>query len=219
MAKLLSIQVGLPQTRGTDTISDEAWESSIFKAPVTGAVWMGTLNLDGDRQSDLKNHGGAEKAVLAYAAAHYLVWRELYPDVAWDYGGFGENLTINGLDETEVCIGDIYAIGKTRVEVSQPRKPCWKLARHWGLKNLTAQVHDTGYTGWYLQVLQEGSIEAGMDVKLLERPYPQWTVKRANDIFNKHRHNAALNLELAACPALATIWKNVLTQRATKLQT
>jgi MOSC domain-containing protein YiiM len=217
MPVILSIQVGQPATRGDDRAPDpldQEWTSAIFKASVPGPVWMRRLNIDGDGQADLKNHGGADKAVLAYGASRYDYWRRALPDVAWVHGAFGENLTIDGLTEDEVCIGDVYTIGAARVEVSQPRSPCWKLARRWHIKDLTARVQETGYTGWYLRVLEEGLIAPGMAIALVDRPYPRWTITQAQHIANRRDHEAVrLGYELAECPALSEAWRAALIRR------
>lgn len=120
--------------------------------------------------------GGPEKAVLAYAADHYPLWRSELEPLELPYGTFGENFTIAGLTEETVCIGDIYIIGGAIVQISQPRQPCWKLARRWQVKDLVIRVPANGRTGWYFRVLKEGYIEQGVPVILLDRPYPQWPI-------------------------------------------
>ena len=189
---------------------DRPWVTSFFKDPVDGPVWLGLTNLAGDGQADLENHGGPDKAVLAYAAAHYPLWRAELGRPDLPYGAFGENFTIAGLTEATVCIGDVYAIGEARVQVSQPRQPCWKIARRWRIKDLTARVRETGRTGWYLRVLTEGYVEPGLPVTLIERPYPQWTVARATEIMHRRREAPAAAAELAACPLLSTAWRETL---------
>lgn len=210
MAHIVSIQVGKPQTYTTGT----SWTSAIVKSPVLGSVWMGATNIAGDGQADLENHGGADKAVLAYGLAHYDHWRTVMPDVPWINGGFGENLTIDGLTEQDVCIGDVYRIGTARVQVSQPRQPCWKLARRWAINDLTAQVEQTGYTGWYLRVIDEGEIEARMPLDLVERPYPQWSVARTTEVYHRAKRESAFAMtvgaELAQVEPLAESWKSAL---------
>ncbi len=185
MPKILALQVGLPAERQYDDNSDSegrVWRSGIFKAPVKGSVHLGKENFVGDGQADLKNHGGAHKAVLMYAASHYDYWRRVLPEIDWVYGGFGENLTVSQMTEDNVALGDVYAVGSARVEVSQPRQPCWKLARRWGQRDLAARVQRNGFAGWYVRVLQEGMVEAGQTLELLERPFPDWTISRVFDI-------------------------------------
>ncbi len=212
-AVLVSIQVGLPRKLGVADAADpmdRLWESGFVKEPVSGPVWLGRTNLAGDGQADREHHGGPDKAVLAYAAAHYPLWRAELNRPELPYGAFAENFTIDGLTEETVCIGDVYAIGEARVQVSQPRQPCWKIARRWRIKDLTVRVRETGRTGWYLRVLQEGYVEPGLDVVLIERPFPQWTVARATEVMLHRREDRQAAAELAECPLLASDWRRVL---------
>lgn len=208
--RLLSIQVGLPREHGTEGSADAkeaAWTSAIVKEPVPGPVRLGREGLAGDAQADRTNHGGPDKAVLAYAAGHYPSWRLELGRPGLPFGGFGENLTVAELDEASVCIGDVWAIGPVRLQVAQPRLPCWKLARRWGLDDLTARVKATGRSGWYLRVLAEGTIEAGLEVALLERPLPGWTVARVARVRSERASRPAEAAELAACRLLADSWR------------
>lgn len=210
---LLSIQVGRPRRMGVEGTSDpmeRPWYSSFVKEPVEGPVWLGRTNLAGDRQADLKNHGGPDKAVLAYAAGHYPLWRVELNRPDFPFGAFGENFTIHDLTEATVCIGDVYAIGEARVQVSQPRQPCWKIARRWQIKDLTARVQKTGRTGWYFRVLSEGYVEAGLPVTLVERPFPQWTVAQATEVMLRRHLDPDAAAELAACPLLSSRWRETL---------
>jgi MOSC domain-containing protein YiiM len=216
-AVLASVQVGRPRWHGTPGAADpfdRAFATGFWKDPVAGPVMVRATNLDGDGQADLENHGGADKAVLAYAAAHYPRWREelAVPDLP--HGGFGENLTVGGLTEPDVCIGDVWRVGGAVLEVSQPRQPCWKLARRWRVKTLPARVIDTGRSGWYLRVVEEGLIEAGQPVEVVDRRRPGWTVERAHRVMFFHRADAGENAALAAVPELSLSWREVLRQRA-----
>lgn len=180
-ATLYSVQVGMPRSYGSEDAfdpHDKPWMTGFFKTPVEGPVFVGSTNLVGDGQADLKNHGGVDKAVLAYSADHYPKWRDelRLPDMPC--GAFGENLTVAGLSEQLVCIGDLFRVGEVLFEVSQPRQPCWKLARRWRMHELTGLVVNNGRSGWYLRVLSEGSVEAGMLVTLIERPNPSWPISR-----------------------------------------
>ena len=146
-----------------------------------------------------------DKAVLAYSADHYPEWRESLRIPDMPFGAFGENLTIAGLSEESVCIGDIFRIGDAIFEVSQPRQPCWKLARRWRMHELTAYVVRTGRSGWYLRVQEEGWIEPRMQVTRIDRPNPAWSIARANEIMNHCKNDVPLTLELAAVPKLADL--------------
>ena len=211
-ARLVSIQVALPREHGTpdaERAIDRPWTTAFFKEPVDGPVWLGTTNLVGDRQADLKHHGGEDRAVLAYAAAHYPGWRaELYLEVP--HGAFGENFTVAGMDEAAVCLGDVYEVGGAVVRVSQPRIPCWKIARRWGVKDLSARVQRSGRTGWYLRVLREGEVAAGDEIRLVERPHPEWSIARANAALYTRPVMEGEVRALAACPALAAGLRGVL---------
>jgi len=131
-AKIVSLRVGMPRTFGREGAVDpmeRPWRSGIFKEEVDEPVWLGRTNLVGDGQADLKHHGGPEKAVHVYAAAHYPAWQRELQRADLTYGAFGENFTVEGQTEETVCIGDTYRVGDAVVQVSQPRQPCWKPAR------------------------------------------------------------------------------------------
>ena len=219
-AYLQSIQVGTPQDYGFESAADthdKPWTSGFFKKPVEGPVFVGKTNLIGDGQADLKHHGGVDKAVLAYSADHYPDWRRELGKPDFPHGAFGENLTISGYSEQSMYIGDIFSIGSVVFEVSQPRQPCWKLARRWRMNELVPMVIGNGRTGWYLRVIEEGEVEKGMRVLLLDRPNPDWTVARANQIMHHLKKDLELTLKLAAVPKLAYSWVKELRERAERL--
>lgn len=215
--RILSLRVGLPRElgrEGADDPMDRPWRTGFFKEPTAGALWLGLTNLAGDGQADLKHHGGPEKAVCVYPAAHYPFWRgELgIPELA--FGAFGENVTIDALTETSVCIGDSFAMGSAIVQVSQPRQPCWKLSRRWRIKDLALRFQESGLTGWYFRVLQEGEVSPDATLRLLDRPHAAWTVARANEIMHRARHDRAAARALAECPLLSVNWRQTLGKRA-----
>jgi len=206
---LISIQTGLPQT-----IEDEegAWETSFFKKPVTGPISLGTTSLKGDGPADTKNHGGVEKAVLMYAAEHYPVWQaELQQE--FPYGAFAENLTVEGMTEGTVCIGDIYQIGEVALQVTQARVPCWKISRRWGITDLMDRVMATGRFGWYCRVLKDGVISAGIPVISVGRPNPEWPVTRAFEVFIHWIENIEAMKNLSGCEGLSADWQNDIRKR------
>lgn len=137
---------------------------------------------------------------------------------ALPYGAFGENFTVVGQTEADVCIGDTWQVGSDVVlQISQPRQPCWKLARRWRIKTLALQVQQTGRTGWYFRVLQPGPVAAGMSLTLQSRPHPTWSVQRANRVMHAEKADIVAAAELAAIPLLSESWRNTLTRRAKKL--
>ena len=219
MAVLVSIQVGMPQTRGGEGATDpmdRPWTSGFVKEPVHAPVHVGREHLDGDGQADLRVHGGVDKAILAYSANHYPAWRDELGMLDLPYGAFGENFTIDGLDENTVCVGDIWQLGEVRVEVSQPRQPCWKLARRWRRPDLPQRVLDTGRSGWYFRVLHEGQVKAGQQLSLIHRPHPRWTIATVTDVLRHRRDDRQPAAELAQVTALATVWRDALAMLATE---
>lgn len=188
-----------------------AWTSGIFKSPVTGFVRVTQTALEGDQQADLKNHGGPDNVLLAYAAAHYAFWRKelALPDLA--FGSFGENVTLAGdfSDET-VCVGDTWKIGPVVLQVTQPRQPCWKLARRLNRPEVVKKVIDRGWGGWYSRVLAEGAIATGMAVELLARPHPEWNLIRAVKTMYARNHSPDAAGQLARLPELSARWKQEL---------
>ena len=218
-ATLLSIQIGKARQLGdTDAADyfDQAWRSAIFKTPMTGPVWVGLTNVAGDQQANRQVHGGPDKAVNVYPSEHLAHWRAAL-QLEMSPGAFGENFSTIGLNETNVCIGDVYRVGAVVVQVSQPRQPCAKLARRWRRKEFAAEVIEADKTGWYLRVLQEGSVEAGLPLELLERPHPEWTIAAANEVIYRGKHDAAAMQALAECPALSAAWRDDLQKRLGEL--
>jgi len=217
---LRAMQVGTPHEYGQpgqsgagDHAKEHVWTTSFFRVPVEGPRWLFTTHLEGNEQADRKNHGHPNQAVLLYAAAHYPVWQAELSRVDISSGGFGENFTVDGFTEGNVCLGDTFAIGEARIEVTGPRYPCWKIERRWNAPGLTARVAETGRTGWYSYVRNEGSVQAGMSVALLERSYPQWTVARMNDLVHGRETDAATIEALLACPILHPAWHSFLMRR------
>ena len=156
--KVLSVNVGRPrdvETRGRTV------RTSIWKTPVAGRVHVGPLNIDGDEQSDLTVHGGEDKAVYVYPSEHYAFWRHELPEMDIPFGAFGENLTIEGLLESDVKVGDHLAIGSAQFEVTQPRLPCFKLAIRFGRDDIIKRFLLSGRSGFYLAVVHDGEIGAG----------------------------------------------------------
>lgn len=206
-AVLVSIQVGTPRLRGFEVglarPLDRQWKSAFVKSPVDGPVPLAATNLKGDRQADLRVHGGPDMAVLCYSAEHYPLWRDELGIEEMGPGGFGENFTISGHDERSVCIGDVYRIGGAEVQVSQPRGPCYKISYRWKRPDLLGRVEASGRHGWYLRVLREDEVEKGMAVELLNRPNPEWTVRHAADAFRDRRRAPETALALAGIEGYA----------------
>jgi len=163
---VVSVNVGLPRTVewGGRMVS-----TGIFKEPVAGQVAVRRLNLDGDRQADLSVHGGPDKAVYAYPAEHYPYWRAALPDTGLSWAAFGENLTIVGLSEEDVYIGDRFRVGTAELVVTQPRTPCYKLGLRFGRADMVKLFHRSGRSGFYFAVGEEGTLAAGDSIVLIRR--------------------------------------------------
>jgi MOSC domain-containing protein YiiM len=218
-ALLVSIQTGRPREyvwRDPADGSCETWTTAFYREPVQGALRVTRTGLSGDAVADTRAHGGLDKAVLAYSADHYAEWQHEWGLNAIPYGGFGENLTVRGLDETSVCLGDVWRIGDVLLEVSQPRQPCWKLGRRWERPELPKRVIATSRTGWYLRIRREGTIESGLPVVLEQRPCAEWSVTRANRVMYDKRSDPAEVRALAELPVLSASWREPLLERAAR---
>jgi MOSC domain-containing protein YiiM len=218
-ARLVSIQVGMPKIFGDEGgfRPDRSWSSAILKEPATGPVWLGELNLEGDRQDDLQVHGGPDQSILGYSARHYPHWRAELERPDFPYGAFGENFTIDGLDEDTVSIGDTFEVGEAVIQVTSPRGPCWKIARRHGIPTLTARVEELGWTGWYYRTLQQGHVAAGQEFTLIARPHPAWKISRVAAA--RRGRDATEITVLAALPELAERFRGSLEHRLARLLT
>lgn len=177
--KILSIQVGKPKLV---TYRGHEVSTGIFKDPVQGSVWLRTLNLEGDGQADLKVHGGRDKALYAYSYDTYTEWKKLRPKDVLPYGAFGENLCIDSLPESQIFLGDVYEVGSARIQVTQPRFPCQKLVVKFQDPLILKQFIQLGRSGVYYRVLQEGQIEAGQEMKLVEKAHVRVSVQEIFEI-------------------------------------
>jgi MOSC domain-containing protein YiiM len=209
--RIVSLRVGRPIAypiagNDMDTAAGEFF-TAIIKHEVEGPVPLSRLGLAGDQVADTRAHGGVDQALLAYSAAHYPRWRAEWgrSDVA--YGGFGENLTVEGADEDVVCLGDRWRIGDVVLEVTKPRSPCHRLAWRQQRDDLIQRVRETGRSGWYLRVLVEGALLAGSEVSLESRGCPALTVRRAALAMANRDQDPDEARLLLACDALAADWR------------
>ncbi|WP_282014160.1 MOSC domain-containing protein [Marinifilum flexuosum] len=143
--------------------------TGIYKFPVDEGIYLGKEDVKDDSVIDRRYHGGVDKACYWYSAKHYEFWKNRFPDLEWDYGMFGENLSISELDEGEVKIGDVYEIGECLVQVTQPRQPCFKLNYRFSCDTMVKEFITAGFPGVYIRVLREGTINKGDELILKER--------------------------------------------------
>lgn len=180
-ATLLSIQIGRIAPLGPDGVA-----SGFVKTAVAGPIEVTRLGLAGDEQADLTVHGGPEKAVYAYPAEHHRAWALEHPHHAARFvaGGVGENLTVEGWTEADLCVGDVHAIGAARLQVCQPRQPCFKFSLCFDDNLLPKAMVRTGRAGWYYRVIEPGTIRAGDRITLVDRAVPGFGFDRLVAIVN-----------------------------------
>jgi MOSC domain-containing protein YiiM len=215
--RLVSVNVGQPKVIGA-TRWGKPITSGIVKQPVTApSIFLNTLNLDGDRQADLTVHGGRDKAVYAYPVEHLPPWND---ELGTDFGPgtFGENLSTAGWLEDDVCIGDVWSWGQARLQVSQPRSPCYKLATVTGRPDLLKRLVRTGRTGWYLRVLQPGTVPAAGPIQVMERDLAGISVLLAHRASLPDALDRAEIEAVARVDALAADWRHWVLQRLEQVQ-
>lgn len=198
----------------------ESRPTAIFKSPLLAPMWLGRDGLAGDEQADRRVHGGPEKALHQYPLAHYRQLAAAFP-ARQDWllpGSIGENLSVPGWDESNVCIGDIFQLGAARIQVSQPRSPCWKIDSRYEIDGMTQFIDAHGLTGWYFRVLSEGEVAPACAFALLERPAPAATVQALLRLCQAHRPDPDALEAMAALAPLAANWVKRLRDRAAWLR-
>ena len=211
--KIISLNVGRPRLVVWD---GQVVSTGIYKTPVGGRVMLRTLNLDGDRQADLTVHGGPSKAVYAYPSEHYGYWRGELPGVELPWGMFGENFTTEGLDESNVNIGDRFRLGAAEVTVTQPRMPCYKLGIRFGRPDILKRFLASGRTGFYLSVEREGEVGAGDEIELLGRDKNNVTVADIVRLYARDKGDSELMRRAVAVEALPESWRQHFAQQLSK---
>ena len=191
--------------------------SAIDKQSQHGQVVVSTLGLGGDEQGDLRVHGGVEKAIHHYPREHYAAWAAELGEhpLLMQPGAFGENFSSTGWTEHDVCLGDRIRAGTALLEVSQGRMPCWKLSDRFGVAELALRVQQSGRTGWYYRVLEEGVVCAGDSLQLVERQFANWSLTRLSAVLFDKRVETAMLRECLALP-LAPSWRRTLERRLEK---
>ncbi|MCK0473106.1 MOSC domain-containing protein [Halalkalibacter sp. APA_J-10(15)] len=210
MYKIKSVNIGTVKVISDK--SKKAINSGIMKESIENQeVFLFKHNLVGDEQADLINHGGEDKAVCIYPVDHLPYWENRY-DQSFHYGAFGENVSIQGLTEELVYIGDQFLWGEAVVEVSQPRSPCFKVALKHGIKQLPLHIQETGYSGYYVRVIKEGIVSKKSPFQL-QKKGSNFTVSEVNTItYRKEIDENKVN-ELLKCPMLSMAWKKTLVNK------
>ncbi len=213
--KVVSVNVGLPKTVQW---RDQPVTTGIFKSPVEGPVALRKHNLDGDQQADLSVHGGPTKAVYVYPIQHYTYWRGELPDVDFGWGHFGENFTVEGMDEDSICIGDEFSVGSARVVVTEPRMPCFKLGVRFGRADMPKRFLQSQRTGFYFGVVEEGEVQAGDALELLSKHPDGLSVADVTSLYTTERGNVALLKKAIAATALPESWSGYFEHQLERLE-
>ena len=212
---LISVNVGLPKTVQW---RDQPVTTGIFKSPVEGSVALRKHNLEGDGQADLTVHGGPTKAVYVYCTQHYTYWREELPDVELGWGHFGENFTVDGMDEESICIGDEFSVGTVRLVVTEPRMPCFKLGVRFGRADMPKRFLRSGRSGFYFGVVKEGQVQAGDTVELLSKHPDALRVADVTSLYTTERGNAELLRKAISTTALPDSWSGYFEHQLERLE-
>ncbi len=201
---------------GIRPLPPENQPTGMFKREQLGPVWLGREGLAGDAQADRRVHGGPGKALHQYPVAHYAQLAAAFPAAAalLVRGSIGENLSADGWDETAVCIGDVFRLGEARIQVSQPRSPCWKIDRRYGQEGMAKFIDAAGLTGWYFRVLEEGEVEPGCAFERVDSPAPAATLLRLWTLWKAQRPDPGELEALAATPGLSPNWTAKFIERA-----
>ncbi|MDG1730120.1 MAG: MOSC domain-containing protein [Algibacter sp.] len=190
--KIISTNIAKPTTIIWNSKEET---TGIYKIPTNQPISLGKHDVKGDEVTDRKHHGGEFKACYLFSANQYEYWKSLYPNLDWNWGMFGENLTVSGLDEKEIHIGDIYKIGSALVQITQPREPCYKFGVKFGTQNVLKQFIDHGFSGTYIRVLKEGFVKTGHvlePVKKSKNSLSTWQF--FNLLYNKEKNKEHIKL-------------------------
>ena len=213
MFSITSINIGTP--RVVTYAEGRKLKTSLQRNPVKGKVFLDLMGFEGDQVADPINHGGADKAVCGYPANHYSVWEgELARNMS--PASFGENLTIEGLTEDQILIGDIFQVGEAEIQCTQPRQPCHKLTKIHGYPKLASRIQVLGYCGYYFRVLKQGWLQAGMTLERIHSDKETISVRDAHYLMYRDKTEYEAIENLIAHPALSESWKQSFGKRLAK---
>lgn len=187
----------------------------MYKQPAVGRLEIGPEGFIGDQQADRRVHGGPDKAIHLYPAAHYARLAARFPEAAKDLviGSIGENISTAELDENDVRVGDIWRLGTARLQVCQPRSPCWKIDERYGCDGMAQFIAEQGLTGWYWRVIEPGHVDPGDTLELEQSDPSAFTLADAMLCWQEHRPHMAKLEKLAASPGMADNWKQKIDKR------
>ena len=209
--KIISINIASPSLVSLDG-GPKKYKSGIFKTPVSGPIFLDHLGLKGDGVGDTKIHGGEDLALCVYCVEHLSYWNEKL-NRKLESGSLGENLSVEGMLETDVNIGDIFEVGSAQVQISQPRQPCHKLNKVFNDQSMACSIKKTGFSGYYLRVLKPGLVEPGDTINLFHKDPSEFSVEKANALLRKGGINIQYMEELISHPALSSDWREMIQKR------
>lgn len=216
MIKIIFLGVGKVKEYGKKDFKntlEKPWQSAMKKEKVHGVINASLLGFEGDMVSDTKSHGGVEKAIFANSMQNYKIWKEFLKNDEMSYGDMGENITIDGLDENSVCIGDIHKIGDLVLQVSQPRKPCFKLSKFFNNTNFTNEIFKTGRTGWYYRVISEGSCKCDDELEIIKKDETNMSIMEINKLFYAPKENMHLLEKFKNLKTITKGWSESIQKR------
>lgn len=211
-----SINIGTP--REVTYAEGRKIKTSLKRNPVKEKVFLDLMGFDGDQVADPINHGGQDKAVCGYPSNHYSIWEEELSR-SMPSASFGENLTIEGLTEDQIHIGDIFKIGDAEVQCTQPRQPCHKLTKIFGYPKLASRIQALGYCGYYFRVLKQGWLQTGMAIERIHSDKEKISVKAAHYLMYRDKTEYEAIEELMAHPSLSESWKEAFGKRLANRKT
>lgn len=188
------------------------FHTGIFKAPIDEPIYLGTTDVDRDSVIDRKYHGGVDKACYMFSLEHYNHFKNLYSELDWNYGMFGENITVEGFNEKDVFIGNTYKVGSAKIQISEPRQPCSTLSMRFNSHQMMKDFIDFGHCGAYVRVIEEGEIQNGDTFELLEEPEDKFSIYNVFALYHS-RIDPELRKRMLASSILTDVSKKELRKK------
>ncbi|TXB66076.1 MOSC domain-containing protein [Vicingus serpentipes] len=203
--KVVSTNIAKPTTIEWN---GEKLETGIYKTPVSSSIYLGKNDVNNDSVIDRKDHGGEHKACYFYSASHYAHFKELYPNLDWKFGMFGENITIDNFEETNIRIGDTFKIGSAIIQVSEPRQPCFKLGLRFKNQKILKDFIQSSYSGFYVRIIEEGEVKNGDNLTLIERNPNDISVEDVFSLLSYNKDNELLKQAIKEESLLSEKYRN-----------
>jgi MOSC domain-containing protein YiiM len=203
--KVISTNIAQPTT--IDWMGEKV-ETGIYKIPVSTPIFLGKTDVKDDNVINREDHAGEHKACYFFSASHYNHFKDLYPNLDWQFGMFGENITIDNFEETNIRIGDTFKIGTAIVQVSEPRQPCFKLGVRFKNQKVLKDFIQSSYSGFYVRILQEGEVNFGDSLELIDRNPNDLSVEDVFSLLSYNKDNELLKQAIREEPLLSEKYRN-----------